>query len=103
LSPTWHWAGANFGVSLSKTFKKLLWPFLAPSIAVSIFICILFGAAEVPSVVLLRPPGSDSYVVRIFTVMANAPEGLVAAMCFALLISVGAILGSIGFMVRKQI
>jgi ABC-type spermidine/putrescine transport system permease subunit II len=42
----------------------------------------LLSTAEVGTALLLRPPGADSLPVQIFTVMANAPESLVAALCF---------------------
>ena len=37
----------------------------------------------VGTVLLLHPPGQSSLPLTIFTVMANAPESLVASLCLA--------------------
>jgi hypothetical protein len=39
------------------------------------------ATADVGSVLLLHPPGQGSLPLAIFTVMANAPESLVASLC----------------------
>ena len=41
----------------------------------------LLATADVGTVLLLHPPGQDSLPLTIFTVMANAPESLVASLC----------------------
>jgi hypothetical protein len=41
----------------------------------------LLASAEVSTVLLLHPPGEASFPLAIFTVMANAPESLVASLC----------------------
>ena len=40
-----------------------------------------FSTADVSTVLLLHPPGARSLPLAIFTVMANAPESLVATSC----------------------
>lgn len=102
-SPTWVMAGATLGLSAGNIIRKLFCPFLIPSVLTSIFICSLLGASDITSTVLLRPPGADSFVVRIFTIMANAPEALVAAMCLVLPASLALFFFSVGFIFRKLI
>ena len=41
----------------------------------------LLAAADAGTVLLVQPPGQSSLSVAIFTVMANAPESLVASLC----------------------
>ena len=41
----------------------------------------LLASADVTTVLLLHPPGEASLPLAIFTVMANAPGQLVAALC----------------------
>jgi hypothetical protein len=41
----------------------------------------LLAAADAGTVLLVQPPGQSSLSVTIFTVMANAPESLVALLC----------------------
>jgi len=51
------------------------WAFPAAGLAA------LVSTAEVGTVLLLHPPGRDTLPLAIFTVMANAPEALVAMLC----------------------
>jgi hypothetical protein len=41
----------------------------------------LLASADAGTVLLVQPPGQSSLSVTIFTVMANAPESLVALLC----------------------
>jgi hypothetical protein len=47
----------------------------------------LLASADVGSVLLLHPPGEASIPLAIFTVMANAPERTVAALCLVYLVA----------------
>lgn len=51
------------------------WAFPAAAIAA------LLATAEVGTVLLLHPPGHASLPLAVFTIMANAPEALVAMLC----------------------
>jgi iron(III) transport system permease protein len=51
------------------------WAFPAAAIAA------LLATAEVGTVLLLHPPGHGSLPLAVFTIMANAPEALVAVLC----------------------
>jgi ABC-type Fe3+ transport system permease subunit len=51
------------------------WAFPAAAIAA------LLATAEVGTVLLLHPPGHGSLPLAVFTIMANAPEALVAMLC----------------------
>lgn len=51
------------------------WAFPAAAMAA------LLATAEVGSVLLLHPPGHGSLPLAVFTIMANAPEALVAMLC----------------------
>jgi hypothetical protein len=42
----------------------------------------LLATAEIGTVLLLHPPGHGSLPLAVFTIMANAPEALVAMLCF---------------------
>ncbi|MBI2605091.1 MAG: hypothetical protein HYW49_03315 [Deltaproteobacteria bacterium] len=83
---------AVHGVPLSLYVRRVLGPILLPSAALSCVIVALLATAEVGTVLLLRPPGADSLPVQIFTVMANAPESLVAALCFFYIAGAAALL-----------
>jgi ABC-type Fe3+ transport system permease subunit len=97
--PSWVAAAALHGVPLHRYFRSVLAPFLAGPMLLSVAVIALLATADINTVLLLQPPGRDSLPVALFTVMANAPESLVASLCLTyLLVGVVAIgaLASIG-------
>jgi iron(III) transport system permease protein len=80
-SPSQCLVGAIHGISVWRYFGRILGPALLPSAGIACIIVALLSTAEVGTALLLRPAGADSIPVQIFTVMANAPETLVAALC----------------------
>lgn len=81
-SPSQCLVGAVHGVPLLLYLRRVLGPLMLPAAAVACAVVALEATAEVGTALLLRPPGADSIPVQIFTVMANAPEALVAALSF---------------------
>ena len=82
ISPTWFDAAKISGVSRIKFYLAVVIPFLIPAMALSILIVALLATAEIGTILLLRPPGEDSFPLAIFTVMANASEVKVSSLCF---------------------
>jgi iron(III) transport system permease protein len=82
ISPSWFDAAKISGVSRIKFYFQVLIPFLNPALALSILIVSLLATAEIGTILLLRPPGEDSFPLTIFTVMANASEVKVSSLCF---------------------
>ena len=78
---TWALAGAIHGVPLGKYVRSVVLPFLAPSLAASVAVCGLLATADVVTVLLVHPPGQSSLPLTIFSIMANARQSLVAALC----------------------
>jgi ABC-type Fe3+ transport system permease subunit len=83
LPATWAAAAAIHGVSTSRYLGRVVAPCLLPSAVIAVLIVALLATADVGTVLLLHPPGEGSLPLTIFTVMANAPESLVAALCLA--------------------
>ena len=79
---------------------RVLVPFLASAFGLAVAVVALLATADVGTVLLLQPPGESSLPVSIFTVMANAPESLVASLCLAYVAIAAAILGLGGLVVR---
>ena len=92
-SPFWALAAAVHAVPLSRYLRKVLAPILAGPIALSIALAALLATADVTTVLLLQPPGEASFPVALFTVMANAPESMVASLCLAYVLAVGLAIG----------
>jgi len=80
-SPSWAAAAAVHGVGLARYLRRVLVPLLTPVATVAALLVALLATAEVGTVLLVQPPGEPSLPVAIFTVMANAPESLVATLC----------------------
>jgi ABC-type Fe3+ transport system permease subunit len=92
-SPSWAGAAALHGISLTAFAGRVLAPWLAPAIATASLLVVLLATADVVSVLLLHPPGKSSLPLAIFTVMANAPEALVGALCLAYVGGAAVVLG----------
>jgi len=95
-APSWTLSAAVSGVPLQTFLRRVMAPILAPAIAISGLLVALLALADVTSVLLLAPPGRSTFALRIFTVMANAPQALVATLCF--LYVVVAVLGVAGLL-----
>jgi iron(III) transport system permease protein len=93
---SWAEAAALHGVPLQRYLRSVLAPFLAGPILLSIALIALLATADITTVLLLQPPGQDSLPVALFTVMANAPESLVASLCLAYLLLGGVAIGALG-------
>lgn len=78
---SWGMAASVHGVSLPRFLWRVLLPRFMPVLAVATMLVALLGTADVGTVLLLHPPGEASLPLAIFTVMANAPESLVASLC----------------------
>ncbi|MGH8532159.1 MAG: phosphonate ABC transporter permease, partial [Gammaproteobacteria bacterium] len=51
---------------------------------------------------LVYPPGHDTLPVRIFTLMANSPEGLVAALCVLMMAATFLPLAPLGLIMKRS-
>jgi iron(III) transport system permease protein len=101
-SPAWTSAAAIHGVSLGTFGRKVLAPWLRPAIVMGALLIVLLATADVTSVLLLHPPGRSSLPLAVFTVMANAPEALVGALCMAYVGGAAALLG-VGLLALRSI
>jgi ABC-type Fe3+ transport system permease subunit len=91
-SPSQCLVAAIHGISLGRYTGRILGPAILPSAGIACLIISLLATAEVGTALLLRPPGADSIPVQIFTIMANAPAALVAALCFMYFVGAAALL-----------
>jgi iron(III) transport system permease protein len=97
IPTTWTQAAAVHGVSTSRYTFRVLVPHLLPGMGAALLLVALLATADVGSVLLLHPPGQDSLPLKILTVMANAPESLVASLCLVHLSSALGILALLWF------
>ncbi len=85
MPSSWGMAAAVHGVTLPSYLWRILVPRFLPVFALAVLLVALMASADVGTVLLLHPPGQASLPLAIFTVMANAPESLVAALCVSYL------------------
>lgn len=81
MPASWALAGAVHGVPLGRYLLRVVLPHLLPAAGASLLLVGLLATAEVGTVLLVHPPGRASLPLAVFTVMANAPEALVASLC----------------------
>ncbi|MCI0642809.1 MAG: hypothetical protein L0Y72_17865 [Gemmataceae bacterium] len=103
MSPSWAQAAYLHGVSPVRYGRMVVIPFLAPHAAIAGLLIALLATAEIGTVLLLQPPGHGSFPLAIFTVMANAPEGLVASLCFLYLVLATILLTGVFSLARRRL
>lgn len=101
-SPTWALAAGLHGVSLGRYLIRVLAPQLAPAMATGVVLVALLASADIGTVLLLHPPGERSLPLAIFTVMANAPEALVASLCLLYVIGAGTLLAALPWLEGRR-
>ncbi|MGD9853784.1 MAG: ABC transporter permease [Hyphomicrobiaceae bacterium] len=102
LPATWTHAAALHGIPLSKYFFKVVLPHLLPAMSATLLLVGLLATADVGTVLLLHPPGEASLPLAIFTVMANAPESLVASLCVSYLLLAFGLLLAFWYLAGKR-
>ncbi len=68
------------GVSFFKRQQKILIPLIMPSLFVAFIISFIFNFAELGTTIMLYPPGTEIMPIKVFTIMANAPQSLTSSM-----------------------
>jgi ABC-type spermidine/putrescine transport system permease subunit II len=68
---------------------KIIVPSVLPHLLLPATACAFLGMADAVTCGILQRPGQTTYSMRIFGVMDNAPEKLVAAMCLCYLATFG--------------
>jgi iron(III) transport system permease protein len=100
---SWASAASVSGVPLGVYLRRVVSPFFLPTLMVAMLLASLLAAADVGTVLLLHPPGEASLPLAIFSVMANAPESLVASLCLAYVLVAGTLLAALlSFAGRSQ-
>ncbi|MEE8176405.1 MAG: hypothetical protein V3T65_00240 [Acidobacteriota bacterium] len=96
-SPSWSQAAAVHGLSLGRYLVRILLLYLVPPAALAALLVALLATADVSTQLLLHPPGQRSFPLAIFTVMANAPQSLVASLCLLYVAAAGTLVVLLSF------
>lgn len=81
FSPSWSMAAAVHGVPQWSFFRRVIVPHQASGWMLAVLLPALLACGEINVTLLLHPPGEASLPLAIFTIMANAPDTLVASLC----------------------
>ena len=68
----------------------------------AVLLVALLATADIGTVLLLHPPGEASLPLAIFTIMANAPESLVASLCLVYILIATGLLASVWAMAERH-
>lgn len=95
MPPSWADAARVHRVSRGTYLLRVALPWCSRWALPAAVIAALLATAEVGTVLLLHPPGHASLPLAVFTIMANAPEALVAMLCL-LYVSLALVLTVLG-------
>ncbi len=68
------------GVTPFSRLQKILIPLILPTLFVTFVISFIFSLGELGTTIMLYPPGTEIMPIKVFTIMANAPQSLVSSM-----------------------
>ncbi len=68
------------GVRPASRILKISIPLILPALAVSFLVGFIFSLGELGTTIMVYPPGTEIMPVKVFTIMANAPQALTSSM-----------------------
>jgi len=68
------------GISFFTRLRKILIPLIMPTLFVAFIISFIFSLGELGTTIMLYPPGTEIMPIKVFTIMANAPQSLTSSM-----------------------
>ncbi len=68
------------GVTFFSRLRKILIPMILPTLFVAFIISFIFSLGELGTTIMLYPPGTEIMPIKVFTIMANAPQSLTSSM-----------------------
>ncbi len=83
------------GISGRERFRRLRWPYLGPSAAVSALLLFAFAVGELPATNMTVPPGVDLMSVRLWSLMHTGMESHLAAFVLALGVTFAVFFGAV--------
>ncbi len=86
IPPSYREAAILMGATPFYAFRKIVLPLLGDAFFISFFLALILSVSELTTVIMVYPPGISLLPVRIFTLMANAPQNSVSAMCLIALL-----------------
>jgi len=68
------------GITFSVRMRKILIPLIMPALFAALIINFIFCLGELGMTIMVYPPGTEIMPIKVFTIMANAPQSLTSSM-----------------------
>ncbi len=91
------------GITYFKRLQKILIPLIMPTLFVAFIISFIFCLGELGTTIMLYPPGTEIMPIKVFTIMANAPQSLTSSMTLIVFSITLLIIAGFYFIVRPFI
>lgn len=101
MPASWAEAAHVHGISRARFVARIAMPWCARWGLPAVALAAMLATAEIGTVLLLHPPGRGTLPLAIFTIMANAPEALVAMLCLFYAALVAALAIALQSLVRR--
>ena len=88
------------GTSTIAYLLKILIPLILPTLFVTFIISFILCIGELGTSIMLYPPGTEIMPIKVFTIMANAPQALTSSMVLIVLIITSLLITSFYFMAK---
>ncbi len=82
---------------------KILIPLIMPTLFVAFIISFIFSLGELGTTIMLYPPGTEIMPIKVFTIMANAPQSLTSSMTLIVFLITLLLITSLYFLVKPFI
>ncbi|RLD82585.1 MAG: hypothetical protein DRJ10_04880 [Bacteroidetes bacterium] len=91
------------GITFFKRQRKILIPLIMPTLFVAFIISFIFSFGELGTTIMLYPPGTEIMPIKVFTIMANAPQSLTSSMTLIVFSVTLLIISSLYFIMKPFI
>ena len=68
------------GIKTFTRLRKILIPLIMPSLFAAFIVSFIFSLGELGTTIMVYPPGTEIMPVKVYTIMANAPQSLTSSM-----------------------
>ena len=68
------------GISEVTRLRKITIPLIMPSLFAAFLISFIFSLGELGTTIMVYPPGTEIMPIKVFTIMANAPQSITSSM-----------------------
>ena len=73
-------AAQIIGINSFHRKQKILLPLILPTLFATFILSFIFSFGELGTTIMIYPPGSEIMPIKVFTIMANAPQALISSM-----------------------